>query len=194
MSPARRPTRTLRGLATLLVVIGGVAMVSVSGATAASSKGTTLATLKIRADAVQVKAKDATDYAPAKDGQALKQGDSLKTDATGLAEIAYTDGSLTRLGPSTEFQITTLTSKKGARQTQGTLTVGSTWNRAAKVSESGSFSIKAGGATAAVQGTAFVVTCPPAGSASMQCTVTAIVDSVGVDSDSWDVTSVTNVP
>ena len=194
MGPARRRSRTLRGLAALLVAIGVVAMIGVGGATAASSKGTTLATLKIRAQSVEIKAKNAADYTAAKDGQALKQGDSLRTDAAGSAEIAYTDGSLTRLGPSTEFQITTLTNKKGARQTQGTLTVGSTWNRAAKVSESGSFSIKAGGATAAVEGTAFVVTCPPVGSASMQCTVTAIVDSVGVDSDTWDVTSVTNAP
>jgi hypothetical protein len=93
------------------------------------------------------------------------------------------------LGVSTEFSITRLTDKKGARQTQGTLTVGSTWNRAAKVSESGSFEIKAGGATAAVEGTAFVVTCQQAGVA---CSITAVVDDISVDSDDWNVTSVTD--
>ena len=50
-------------------------------------------------------------------------------------------------------------SKQGVRQTQGTLTVGSTWNRAAKVAETGSFEVKAGGATAAVEGTLFSVVC-----------------------------------
>ena len=42
---------------------------------------------------------------------------------------------------------------------KGTLTVGSTWNRAAKVAETGSFEVKAGGATAAVEGTLFSVVC-----------------------------------
>ena len=37
--------------------------------------------------------------------------------------------------------------------------MGSTWNRAAKVSETGSFEISAGGATAAVEGTLFAVLC-----------------------------------
>jgi len=189
-----RRSHALRGLVTLLVACsalvvaaGGVA----SAADSSKSTGSVLATLKIRASGVEVKPKGASSYATAKEGQTLKQGDALKTDATGRAEIAYTDGSLTRLGESTEFSISKLTDKKGARQTQGTLTVGSTWNRAAKVSESGEFSIKAGGATAAVEGTAFVVTCPTAGAA---CTITAIVDDIAVNSDQWDVTSVTNTP
>ena len=86
------------------------------------------------------------------DGQALQQGDTISTDTTAGAEIDYTDGSLTRLGSSTEFKITKLTNKQGVRQTQGTLTVGETWNRAAKVAETGSFEVTAGGATAAVEG------------------------------------------
>jgi hypothetical protein len=177
----------------MLVIVGGLTVVGAAGAGAASkSSGTPLATLKIQASGVQVKPKGAAAFTSAKEGQELKQGDALKTDATGKAEIAYTDGSLTRLGVSTDFAITKLTDKKGARQTQGTLSVGSTWNRAAKVSESGEFSIKAGGATAAVEGTAFAVTCPPAGSATVACTVTAIVDTVAVDSDQWSVTSVTD--
>ena len=104
-----------------------------------------LARLEIKAPNVEILKKGSTAFVAAKDGQRLKQGDALRTDTAGLAEVAYTDGSLTRLGPSTEFAITRLTSKKGARQTQGTLTVGSTWNRAAKVAESGSFEVKAGG-------------------------------------------------
>jgi hypothetical protein len=183
--------RAGRGIATLLVVIGAVGLAGGGLAHAADQKsGSALATLKIQAGGVEIKTKGSSAFSAAKEGQTLKQGDALKTDATGRAEIAYTDGSLTRLGESTEFAISKLTNKKGARQTQGTLTVGSTWNRAAKVSESGSFEIKAGGATAAVEGTAFVVTCPQVLPAV--CSVTAVVDNVGVDSDEWDVTSVTD--
>lgn len=127
---------------------------------------------------------------------ALKQGDTVKTDATGLAEIDYTDGSITRLANSTVFTISKLTNEKGGRQTQGTLSVGETWNRAAKVSETGSFEVKAGGTTAAVEGTAFVAKCVPKsdGSQAVDCTFTAVVDDIKVDSDLWDVTSVTDTP
>ena len=120
-----------------------------------------LANLKITADNVQVKQKGKSTFVDAKDGQALKQGDTIKTDADGRAEIDYTDGSITRLAGSTVFTISKLTNEKGGRQTQGTLSVGETWNRAAKVSETGSFEVKAGGTTAAVEGTAFVAKCVP---------------------------------
>ena len=164
--------------------------------TAAKSSDKPLATLKVTADGVTVKKKGGADYTAAKDGQALAQGDSIKTDASGTAEIDYTDGSLTRLSPATIFTLTKLTNDKGGRQTQGTLSVGETWNRAAKVSETGSFEVKAGGTTAAVEGTAFVVKCTPqtTGSQLVTCTVTAVVDDIHVSSDAWDVTSVTNAP
>ena len=157
--------------------------------TAAKSSDKALATLKVTSDGVTVKKKGAADYAAAKDGQALAQGDSIKTDASGTAEIDYTDGSLTRLSPATIFSLTKLTNDKGGRQTQGTLSVGETWNRAAKVSETGEFSVKAGGTTAAVEGTAFVVKCVPNTSSTSKtanCTVQAVVDNINVTSDAWD--------
>jgi hypothetical protein len=127
---------------------------------AANSGAAVLARLTIRTPNVDIKTKSKTTFSKGASGQALKEGDTLKTDATaGLAEISYTDGSYTRLGPNTEFSITKLSEKQGVRQTQGTLTVGSTWNRAAKVAETGSFEVTAGGATAAVEGTLFSVTC-----------------------------------
>ena len=62
------------------------------------------------------------------------------------------------------------------------------------MSETGSFEVKAGGTTAAVEGTAFVVKCVPKanGRSGVTCTVTAVVDDIKVSSDLWDVTSVTN--
>ena len=155
-----------------------------------------LASLKITADNVQIKPKGKTTFVAAKDGMSLKQGDTIKTDANGRAEIDYTDGSLTRLAGSTVFALSKLTDDRGGRQTQGTLSVGETWNRAAKVSETGSFEVKAGGTTAAVEGTAFVAKCVPKsdGSQAVDCTFTAVVDNIKVDSDAWDVTNVSNTP
>jgi hypothetical protein len=179
-----------------LLVIGLLAAGALAISAPAAGAADALANLKITADNVQVKAKGASDFVAAKDGMALKQGDTIKTDATGRAEIDYTDGSLTRLGASTIFKLSKLTNDRGGRQTQGTLSVGETWNRAAKVSETGSFEVKAGGTTAAVEGTAFVAKCVPAsdGSQTVNCTFTAVVDNIKVDSDAWDVTSVTDTP
>jgi len=165
-------------------------------APAAGAATETLAKLKVTADNVQIKQKGKSSFVAAKNGMALKQGDTIKTDTTGLAEINYTDGSLTRLANSTVFTISVLTNEQGGRQTQGTLSVGETWNRAAKVSETGSFEVKAGGTTAAVEGTAFVAKCVPKpnGSQAVDCTFTAIVDDIQVGSDIWDIISTTNTP
>jgi len=189
---SRRGTRALALLVVGVLAAGVLAL----AAPAAGAATETLAKLKVTADNVQIKQKGKTSFVAAKNGMALKQGDTIKTDATGLAEIDYTDGSLTRLSNNTVFTISVLTNDKGGRQTQGTLSVGETWNRAAKVSETGSFEVKAGGTTAAVQGTAFVASCVPKpdGSQAVDCTFTAVVDDIKVDSDLWDVTSVTNTP
>ena len=187
-------TRGTRALATLVVavLVAGALALTASAAGAADA----LANLKVTAANVQIKQKGKSTFVDAKDGQALKQGDTIKTDASGTAEIDYTDGSITRLANSTVFTLTKLTDEKGGRQTQGTLSVGETWNRAAKVSETGSFEVKAGGTTAAVQGTAFVAKCVPKsdGTQAVDCTFTAVVDDIKVDSDLWDVTSVTDNP
>lgn len=197
MSRRSRTTGGVRaGRVGLILVTIVLALVVAFGAPAGAASTTTLANLKIMHDGVTIKHKGHSSFVAAKDGEAIRQGDRIKTDATGKAEIDYTDGSLTRLSTSTVFTISKLTSDRGGRQTQGTLSVGETWNRAAKVSETGSFEVKAGGTTAAVEGTAFVVSCTPESSGAQQvtCSVTAVVDNVKVDSDAWDVTSVTTAP
>jgi hypothetical protein len=55
--------------------------------------------------------------------------------------------------------------------------------------------VKAGGTTAAVEGTAFVAECLKASSGvpnTLECTITAVVDNIHVDSDLWDVASVSD--
>ena len=146
---------------------------------AAAATASALATLTVQQANVTVKAAKKSRFVAARDGQALKQGDAIKTDVAGRAQINYSDGSLTRLAPETEYRITRLTSKRGGRQTQGALTVGQTWNRAAKVAETGSFEVKSGGTTAAVEGTAFVFSCSIV-TAQKVCQVIAVVDSTRV--------------
>jgi hypothetical protein len=187
-------------LALLVAVLALAAAGFGAGAADAATKAandTALANLKVTTDHVTLKAHGKTTFVPAKNGQSLHQGDTIQTDADGRAEIDYTDGSLTRLGATTVFTISRLTDERGGRQTQGTLSVGETWNRAAKVSETGSFEVKAGGTTAAVEGTAFVVKCLPKADGTSQqasCSITAVVDDIHVDSDAWDVTSATDTP
>jgi FecR protein len=178
-----------------IVVALVLAIVVALGAPAGAKSTTTLAHLKIMHDGVTVKHKGQSTFVAAANGEAIRQGDTINTDATGKAEIDYTDGSLTRLNVVTIYTISKLTNDRGGRQTQGTLSVGETWNRAAKVSETGSFEVKAGGTTAAVEGTAFVVSCTPTSTAQqVTCTITAVVDNVNVDSDAWAVASVTTAP
>jgi hypothetical protein len=188
------------GVATILAVAAlSVATVLATGtpASAKTKQSAPLATLKVTSENVSVKKKGAADYVAAKNGQVLHQGDSIKTDASGTAEIDYSDGSLTRLSNSTLYTLTKLTNDRGGRQTQGTLSVGETWNRAAKVSETGSFEVKAGGTTAAVEGTAFVVKCVPNSDPTTKtanCTVQAVVDNINVTSDAWDLAGSTDTP
>ena len=191
----RNRSKMTTRLVAMLTIGAAVAVASVvAGSAAGAASDTALAHLKITADHVSVKADGKSSFKPGTDGMALKQGDAVKTDTAGLAEIDYTDGSITRLANSTVFTISVLTNEQGGRQTQGTLSVGETWNRAAKVSETGSFEVKAGGTTAAVEGTAFVAKCVPNtdGSQAVDCTFTAVVDDIKVDSDLWDVVNVSD--
>jgi hypothetical protein len=178
-----------------VAALSAAAVVAVAAPSGAKTSKDSLATLKVSTDGVFVKKKGAADYSAAKAGQSLSQGDSVKTDASGTAEIDYQDGSLTRLSNATIFTLTKLSNDKGGRQTQGSLSVGEAWNRAGKVSETGSFSVKAGGTTAAVEGTAFIVKCVPAtdtSSKTVTCTVQAVVDNINVTSDAWDLANATD--
>ena len=118
-----------------------------------------LAKLVITENGVEFKAADKSAFKPATDGQNLREGDTIRTDATGLAEIDYTDTSYTRLDVDTTFTIKKLTDEKGARQVQGSLDTGRTWNRTATLTESESFEQEGAGANAVVLGTVFLIQC-----------------------------------
>ena len=133
-----------------------------------------LATLTISSGNVSVRKDGKRKFKPATDGQGLRQGDTIKTDATGAAEVDYGNDAFTRLDVNTTFTIVVLTDEQGARQVQGSLESGQTWNRTAALTESGSFEQEGAGANATVRGTAFSILCDTVD----LCTFTAVVDDI----------------
>jgi hypothetical protein len=147
--------------------------------TKAGKNAQAIAKLVIKASSaghVNVETAGTSTFKPAKNGQSLHVGDTVQTDATGQAEIDYADTAYTRLDVNTTFTIKKLTDSQGNRQVEGSLDVGRTYNRTAALTQSQTFQQDAGGATAAVAGTAFVVTCTSATS----CTFTAVIDNINL--------------
>ena len=85
-------------------------------------------------------------------------GDGVRTDTTGFAEIAYFDGSRTRLDIDTEFDVVELVNDAGVSSTRTSMGVGRTWHRVESLGE-GEFTVETSQATATVRGTAFVLAC-----------------------------------
>jgi hypothetical protein len=153
-----------------LVAVSGLAIFS--GAALAGSDpdpsssdeekiGRRFATLEIIEPNASVRRKGDEDFEPAKDGQRLRVGDTVKTDETGFVSIRYTadNETFTRLDSNTEFTIVNLTDEEGNRQVEGSLDVGRTWHRTTALTESETFSSEGAGATAVVEGTAYVQAC-----------------------------------
>ena len=123
-------------------------------------------TLTVESPGVTVLKKGSSDFTKGKTDQKVGIGDTIQTDASGLVQIAFKDGSLTRLDHDTIFTLDKLVNTTGKRQVEGTVSAGQTWNRVQKLSESESFQQKGNGATAVVAGTAFVTKCSlPTGTA-----------------------------
>jgi FecR protein len=123
-------------------------------------------TLSVEAPGVTVLKKGTGSFAKAKSNQKVGIGDTIQTDASGLAEIKFKDGSLTRLDHDTIFTLDKIVNTTGKRQVESTVSTGQTWNRVQKLSGSEKFEQNGNGATAAVIGTAFVTKCSlPSGTA-----------------------------
>jgi hypothetical protein len=147
------------------LVASSLFLVAPAGAQSNKKKQPT-GTLTVQATNVTVLEKGATKFTKAKRNQKISIGDTIQTDAAGLAEVEFSDGSLTRLDHNTIFTLDALVQKTGRRQVEGTVSAGQTWNRVQKLSETENFKQKGNGATAAVLGTAFLTKCGlPAGTA-----------------------------
>jgi len=123
-------------------------------------------TLTVDAPGVTVLKKGSADFAKGKTNQKVGIGDTIQTDGSGLAQITFKDGTLTRLDHNSIFTLDKLVNTTGKRQVEGTVSAGETWNRVQKLSENESFQQKGNGASAVVGGTAFVTKCSlPTGTA-----------------------------
>ena len=147
--------------------------------TGGESEAKQFATLQISEGQVDVR-KAGAGFAAGRDGQSLTQGDVIRTGPDGLADITYFDGSLTRLGPDTEFTITelaTLDNDAQSKRIKGSHVRGRTWNRVTELADSQSrFEIETPVATAAVKGTVFATFCDFFGN----CTYASIEDTIEV--------------
>lgn len=158
----RHVTRWLMALTALAVTStacgGGSDTATATDATSSNTK--TLASLVIIDRDTSVRPVGTAAYRSGNEGETLGVGDSIQTSATGFAEIAYFDGSLTRVDRSGEFTLTALTDTGSARQVKGTLVGGRAWNRVTKAAGStDQFQIDTPVASASVRGTAFAIDC-----------------------------------
>ena len=109
---------------------------------------------------VEWRAGEGGPYAPVVASQPVAVGDGVRTDATGFAEVAYSDGSRTRLDANTEFEVVAVSDDAGNPVTRTALEVGRMWNRVPTVAAaSGGFVVETSQATATVRGTALLVSC-----------------------------------
>ena len=82
------------------------------------------------APGVEVRPGASGTYASVAASTPVSVGDGVRTDATGFAEVAYSDGSRTRLDVNTELEVVSLTDDAGNAVTGTQMALGRTWNRA----------------------------------------------------------------
>ena len=100
-------------------------------------------------------------------------GDTVGTDAHGLGEFRFSDGSLERLGKSTTVVLTELT-PAGVQRTRTALTLGDTWHSVQKLTVPGAaYEVATPVGVAAVRGTRFAVSCTP-----KKCIITVLEGTV----------------
>lgn len=176
-SDVRRIRRVL-----IAILIAGVLAATVSITVLSRGDGGSLAELRIRDDAVDVRA-GAADYRGAIEGQRLAVGDSVRTNGNGQAQVDYFDGSLTRLDSNTIFVIRELAATPGARRISLELDSGRTWSRVKELTSSNErFEIRAGNAVATVRGSVELVDCRQ----SPTCFYMAIEHGLDVTSSSGE--------
>jgi hypothetical protein len=174
-------TRTGMGIrrSVLSVLVAGL-LCTVLLSSCTQSKAAPLSTVKASSQTVSVD-NGHGEFKPLTGSAPIQQGRTIKTDASGAAEITYFDGSVTRLGASTTYTVTQLAKRDGSRQIVGRLEVGDSWHKVARATGSGSrFDVRTTNAVAAVRGTAFAVFTHPDGTSSL-VVVDGVVLTTGKD-------------
>ncbi len=108
---------------------------------------------------VEARVGASADFVTISDPVPVAAGDSVRTDANGYAEIAYFDGSVTRLDTDTDVIVVELVDDPGDSITRIGMGVGRTWHRVQQLSGNDTYEVETLVATAAAQGTAFSISC-----------------------------------
>lgn len=145
-------------LAVLLVAScsSGQEEASDAGASAAAA----LARLDILSTDVAVRTQGSDDFAQGRSGQDLGQGDQVRTDPTGFAEVVYFDGSWQRVENSATLSLTELTDTETGDVVRTGIDQGRAWQRVeALTDDDDAFEVETPVAVAVVRGTAFSIEC-----------------------------------
>lgn len=117
----------------------------------------------------------------------LAAGSKIRTGEGALAEIEYFDGSLSRIGPNTTYEIVELTQESKRTVIVGKLGIGETFHDVKELTGSGSrFEIQESDAIASVRGTRFAARCLP----PLPCGIAVVEGTVIVTPSSGEPVSV----
>lgn len=154
---------------------GGPADAGTSAGAVPATNAATTANVAILNAAVEKLVDEA--FTAASNGDPLGEGDQVRTDDEGLAQLDYADGSLARIGPNTELTIVALAGTTEAVDAAVELSTGRVWSKVQSVTESdGRFEIDTPVGTAAVRGTQFDTQCDEAA-----CTFTVLEGVIEVE-------------
>ena len=162
-----------RGWIALAAVAMLAAACSSSGDTSSSTtagSGDDLAALVVIDTQVDVNDTNGTE------GQNLAVGDIVATNPDGFGEVAYFDGSVTRVAQDASFTLTALTDTEGERRVEGTLESGTSWHRVEELTGTdGAYVVNTPVAQATATGTAFTADCT---ALPDSCTFTAVEGTI----------------
>lgn len=145
-----------------------------------------LATLRVIEGHVEM-AVNGDAYKPVATDVEMSAGAGVRTGPGALAEIEYFDGSLTRVGPSTFYDIVELRQERDRTVIVGKIDLGETFHDVKDLTGSGSrFEVQESNAIASVRGTRFAARCLP----PLPCGIAVVEGVVEVRPSSGDAVSV----
>ena len=123
-----------------------------------SSADDALASLDVFSRRVAVRT--TADFVAARDGQDLSEGDKVRTDPAGFAEVTFFEGSWMRVDSGATLTVRSLKDTAQRRAVSTGIDTGRSWQRVKELGEKEhEFEVQTPVATAAVRGTAFGIDC-----------------------------------
>jgi hypothetical protein len=172
MPPRLPKSRTARAL--LLLALTAVFVLAMTGAIALLFPTQALgssSTLEVLDGAVAV-SRDGNSFMMGQDGDMLQEGDVIRTGEGAHAVLTFFDGSVIELEPGSEIRVETLqATSAGDLLMTMQQTIGRSWHVVSRtLSPNSKYEVRTPAATAAVRGTAFLVTVTAQGVANVQTT------------------------